>query len=102
MAFKVTSRQPKIGERLPDGRIKLRWAHEGKGCVLQGRDGMVYVPYEWDGKYWSVVVVLPPRDERWACAYPRGGYNVIISNDDVMCDSEIIIRRLPGADEGEG
>lgn len=61
---------------------RARWSHNCKGLLLEIRPGFVVVPYDQvKGGWYSVVAkATAPEDLK---SYPRGGYNILVSDKDV-------------------
>lgn len=68
-------------QRAAEGRV--RWSYDAKGRVLEIPNGLIVVPYEQTSGGWYAVVLDPGANERCQKSYPRGGYNILVSNDDV-------------------
>jgi len=66
--------------RAAEGRV--RWSHDCKGRVLEIRPGLTVVPYEQTRGGWYAVVA-ESDDTEPNRAYPRGGYNILVFDDDV-------------------
>lgn len=67
-------------QRAAEGRV--RWSYDAKGRLLMIRDGLTVVPYEQvRGGWYAVVVEATSLADQ--TSYPRGGYNILVSDDDV-------------------
>lgn len=73
-------------KRAAEGRV--RWPHEAKGRILVLREGFVVCPYEQTSGGWYAVVVKATTDSDLK-SYPRGGYNIVVSNDEIEKAEEI-------------
>lgn len=73
-------RAARDAKRAAEGR--LRWSYDCKGRLLTIREGLTVVPYEQVKHGWYAVVV-EATTERDRQSYPRGGYNILVSDDDV-------------------
>lgn len=73
-------RAARDAQRAVEGRV--RWSYDCKGRLLTIREGLTVVPYEQVKDGWYAVVV-EATSERDQTSYPRGGYNILVSDDDV-------------------
>lgn len=61
---------------------RKRHSYDCKGRLLTIREGMTVVPYEQIKSGWYAVVV-EATTEADRKSYPRGGYNIVVSDEDV-------------------
>lgn len=73
-------------QRAAEGRV--RWSHDAKGRVLALREGLIVCPYEQTRHGWYAVVVKATTASDLAY-YPRGGYNIFVSDDEIEKAREI-------------
>lgn len=73
-------RAERDAQRAAEGRV--RWSYDVKGRLLTIREGLTVVPYQQVKGGWYAVVVeaTTEADQR---AYPRGGFNILVTDDDV-------------------
>lgn len=78
---------------------RRRHAHEVQGMVLRDlRTGMVVVPYERQRGYWYCVVVDPGPDPACQKSYPRGGYHIVVGNEELESAEAVPLSPAPSAD----
>lgn len=70
---------------------KKRWSCDCKGRILTLDSGMTVVPYEQTRGGWYAVVTDPGPSAECQKSYPRGGYNIVISDRDVEIAAEHVI-----------
>lgn len=88
-------REQRSAQRAAEGRV--RWSYDCKGRLLTIRDGLTVVPYEQTrGGWYAVVVEATTEADRKS--YPRGGYNIVVTDDDVETAVE---RHLTAPEGGE-
>lgn len=73
-------------QRATEGRV--RWSHDAKGRVLALREGFVVCPYEQTSGGWYAVVVKATSESDLK-SYPRGGYNIVVSDDEIEKAQEV-------------
>lgn len=77
---------------------KKRWSYDCKGRVLTVPNGITVVPYEQTRGGWYAVVLDPGPDSRCQESYPRGGYNILVSDADVETAEEVVLEEVDHAD----
>ena len=81
-----------INEQLADLPVVREHVHDVKGLVLYfPRTGLVMVPYEQVRGGWSCVVVVGNE------TYPRGGYDLFVSDDEIRRATALDISAEPSS-----
>jgi len=58
---------------------------EAKGRILRLPSGLIVVLFEQKHISWNAVIVEVNQ------TYPRGGYNIVVPNEDILVSEEIIV-----------